>query len=57
MASQTFEMRITGMPALIADLRREVARIICDAAEDEAPAVAARLLEIAAAFEAGQGVE
>jgi hypothetical protein len=57
MASRTFEMRITGMPALIADIRREVARIICDAAEDEAPAVAARLLEIAAAFEAGQGVE
>lgn len=41
------------MPELMSDMRREVGNLIRDVAADEEPAVATRLLEVAAAFEAG----
>lgn len=51
------EISITGIPALVAEIRLEVARLIHSVANDESAGVAARLREVAFAFEAGQGVE
>lgn len=48
------EMKITGMPEVLALLRKEFADIVREVAADEEPTVAGRLREIAAAFEAGQ---
>jgi hypothetical protein len=46
-------LSLSGMPETIADLRREMARALRNAADDEPPAVAARLRQIADDFEAG----
>jgi hypothetical protein len=48
----TASLKITEIPALVASVRREVARILRETARDEHPAVAARLREIADLFEA-----
>jgi hypothetical protein len=48
----TASLRITEIPALVASVRGEVARILREMARDEHPAVAARLREIADLFEA-----
>lgn len=53
MAGQVIIVDVRGMPEVIYDVRREVARILTDIALDEKPEVAARLLEIAATFEVG----
>lgn len=48
------ELSILDMPYLISLLRREMAEILRLGAENEPPAVKARLLEFAAVFETGQ---
>jgi hypothetical protein len=45
------------MPEVLALMRRELAKLTRRVAKNETPEVAKRLNEIAAAFEAGQGVE
>ncbi len=50
----TFTLRIADMPEIQADLRREMARILRDVADDEEARVADRLRAIATAFEIGQ---
>jgi hypothetical protein len=47
-------LRLDDLPEVLAALRYEVAAILRQVAEDEAPPVAHRLRAIAAAFEAGQ---
>jgi len=47
-------LSLTHVPETVADIRHEVAAMLCQVAEDAQPRVATRLLEIAAAFEAGQ---
>lgn len=46
-------LSIQGMPELVQLLRRDMAKLLRDVADDESPAVAKRLLEIAAVFETG----
>lgn len=48
---------LSGIPEVVADLRKEFAQIVRDVADDEAPAVARRLREIADAFAGGQRPE
>lgn len=49
------ELDVRGIPELIQDVRRECAQVLRDDAAEEAnQAVARRLREVAAAFEAGQ---
>lgn len=45
---------VTGMPEVIAAARREMARLLREAAQDEGAEVASFAARIAAAFEAGQ---
>lgn len=44
---------ITDIPEALSAMRLELARILRNAAADEAPTIARRLRQIAAAFEAG----
>jgi hypothetical protein len=48
------KVSVLHMPLLMSMLRKEMADILRLGAEDEEPAVKARLLEFAAAFECGQ---
>lgn len=50
-------VRIADMPKVLAGIRHEVAVALRILADDEPTAVARRLREVAAAVEAGQGVE
>jgi len=55
----SLEVRLTleGMPEALAGIRGELARLIRETADDEPPAVAARLRKIADDFEAGVSSE
>ena len=45
---------VRGVPELIADLGKELADTLREAAQDEPPTIAARLRALAAGYEAGQ---
>jgi hypothetical protein len=49
----TATISVTDMPQVIAGMRCELSRLLREVASDEEPRVAERLMEIAAAFEAG----
>lgn len=53
MAGQVARIEVSGMPEVLAAMRREFARLVEQAAVGEEPAVARRLREVAAAFECG----
>lgn len=48
------EVDVRGIPEVLAGMRHEFAQMLRRVAEDEDAGVAARLRELAAAFEAGQ---
>ena len=50
-------IRLEDMPEVLSDLRREMARILREVADDEEARVADRLRAIATAFEIGQSEE
>ena len=47
----TARLAITDIPALVAEVRRDVARILREMATEESPEVATRLREIAMMFD------
>lgn len=54
MASSHITIDVRGMPELMAELRAELACLLREVAEDEAPRVAERIRSVAAIFECGQ---
>lgn len=50
---EALAISITDIPEALAGMRRELAKLLREVAGGEAPAVARRLREVAAAFEAG----
>lgn len=50
----SFTVSVEKMPEVLAGMRAEFGRLVREIAADESPAVAKRLIEIAALFEAGQ---
>jgi hypothetical protein len=53
----SIEVRLADMPEVLAGLRHEMAEILRECAEGETAQVRDKLLEAAAAFEAGQRTE
>lgn len=53
MAKHRVHLEVADMPAVLHAMRRKLANLLRRAAEDESPAVARRLQEIAWLFEAG----
>lgn len=54
MAALSCTLTVTRMPEALAAMRAEIARLVREVALDEDPRVAARLRELADAFECGQ---
>ena len=54
MASTRMEIDVRRVPEVLFEMRRSLADMVREVAQDEEPAVAARLREIAALFEVGQ---
>lgn len=51
--NQVVELKLTGMPEVLAKIRSEVARMLREAADDCSPEAAREIHEVATAFEVG----